>query len=55
MKQLEELVLTGANELDLDVEICGMKGRGLIAARPFSRGEFVVEYKGKFYFNRYLS
>lgn len=46
MKQLEELVVTGSNEIDLEVAICGDKGRGLLAMRPFTRGEFVVEYKG---------
>lgn len=46
MRQLEELVITGANESDLEVAICGEKGRGLLAMRPFARGEFVVEYKG---------
>ncbi|CAD5230045.1 unnamed protein product [Bursaphelenchus okinawaensis] len=46
MRQLEEMVLTGANEQYLQVSICGEKGRGLIAMRPFIRGEFVVEYKG---------
>lgn len=46
MRQLEELVLTGENEKFLQVAICGEKGRGLIAMRPFLRGEFVVEYKG---------
>lgn len=48
MRILEELVLTGANEKYLQVAICGEKGRGLIAMRPFARGEFVVEYKGEF-------
>lgn len=47
MKQLEELVITGANEVDLDVAMFEEKGRGLRALRPFSRGEFVVEYKGR--------
>jgi len=46
MRHLEEMVLNGANEPDLEVAICGHKGRGLRALRPFSRGEFVVEYKG---------
>jgi histone-lysine N-methyltransferase SETD8 len=46
MSQLEELVVTGANEMDLDIAICEVKGRGLRALRPFNRGEFVVEYKG---------
>lgn len=45
-RQLEELVMTGANEADLEVAICGEKGRGLRAMRPFARNEFVVEYKG---------
>ncbi|KAI6192010.1 SET domain containing protein, protein [Aphelenchoides bicaudatus] len=46
MKQLEELVITGANEGDLEVAMFEGKGRGLRALRMFSRGEFVVEYKG---------
>jgi hypothetical protein len=46
-RQLEELVMTGANEVDLEVAICGEKGRGLRAMRPFARNEFVVEYKGE--------
>lgn len=39
--------MTGANEIDLEVAICGEKGRGLRAMRPFARNEFVVEYKGE--------
>ncbi|KAI6173233.1 [Histone H4]-lysine(20) N-methyltransferase [Aphelenchoides besseyi] len=46
MRHLEEIILSGSNEADLQVAICGDKGRGLIALRRFARNEFVVEYKG---------
>lgn len=45
-RSLEEAVL--ANREDgLEVHMFEGKGRGVVATRPFSRGEFVVEYAGE--------
>lgn len=51
-EHVEELLVDGA-QLEREPERCGVrvcdvpgKGRGVFAARPFSRGEFIVEYSG---------
>ncbi|KAH1011727.1 hypothetical protein HUJ04_001038 [Dendroctonus ponderosae] len=43
---LENLVRRGAEE-GLEVRLFGSKGRGVVAAKEFSKGEFVVEYSGE--------
>ncbi|XP_014673200.1 PREDICTED: N-lysine methyltransferase SETD8-B-like isoform X2 [Priapulus caudatus] len=44
-KQLEEYILSGREDGLEVVDIVG-KGRGVVATKPFKRGEFVVEYHG---------
>lgn len=41
-----EIAIEKQNEDDLVVKLFKDKGRGICAGRPFSRGEFVVEYIG---------
>ncbi|XP_034252282.1 histone-lysine N-methyltransferase PR-Set7-like [Thrips palmi] len=38
-------LLTGAED-GLEVRHFGAKGRGVVATRPFHKGEFILEYKG---------
>lgn len=42
-----EIAIEKQLEDGLDVEMFEGKGRGIVAARPFQRGEFVVEYIGE--------
>lgn len=45
-RSIEEAILTGREE-GLEIHQFPDKGRGVVAARSFSRGEFVVEYAGE--------
>ena len=46
MKMIYQLVKTGCNEDYLEIYTCETKGRGIRSLKEFSKGEFVVEYKG---------
>ncbi len=42
---MEQSILKDAED---GLEVCmDAKGRGIVAAKPFTRGEFVVEYHGE--------
>lgn len=44
---IEKAILM-ARDMGLAVKMFENKGRGIVATRPFARGEFVVEYVGEF-------
>lgn len=46
---VEEAVLKGSNEPDLEIFETEVMGRGIRTLRSFNKNEFVVEYKGEVY------
>ncbi|XP_062999776.1 N-lysine methyltransferase KMT5A [Elgaria multicarinata webbii] len=44
-KQIDELIESGKED-GMKIDVIAGKGRGVVATRPFRRGDFVVEYHG---------
>uniref|UniRef100_A0A1I7XAU2 SET domain-containing protein n=1 Tax=Heterorhabditis bacteriophora TaxID=37862 RepID=A0A1I7XAU2_HETBA len=54
MDALRNAVYNGTNEKLLEIYIDEHKGRGIRAGRAFVKSEFVIEYKGKYYWIVFL-
>ena len=47
-ESLEKILNSRDDEnLNLEVKFCSVKGRGIVTKKPFSKGEYLVEYRGE--------